>query len=58
MFEEYLLDRRIDRYQSTCQYHRPMDSLLYVWPNRNDKAYRDTANAVSKLEGNFHQTEG
>ena len=37
-----------DRYQSLCQYHRPIDSVPYVWLNRKDGARPDQANSVSQ----------
>jgi hypothetical protein len=47
-----------DRYQSLCQYHRPIDSPLYVWLNGNDGARPVTPNAVDKLGHNSYQTKG
>jgi len=47
-----------DRYQSISQYHRPIDSLLYVWLNWDDGAGPETANSVGKLERNSYRTEG
>jgi hypothetical protein len=47
-----------DRYQSIRQYHRPIDSPLYVGLNRSGTVGVDTANADSKLQRNSYQTEG
>jgi len=47
-----------DRYQSVCQYHRPIDSLRYVWPNGKIGTRPDASNAESKLEPNSYRAEG